>query len=110
LIPKLGQWLRRTEGQIYDGHKIILGSPDRHDKVQRWALVPQGAGNRGFAGIVSANAGEFAGEKANAKLYRTAETLPAAPGLPADDKAEKESLSDAEKERLRALWDSRWDS
>jgi len=45
---KLGQWLKRISGRLYDGHKIVLGRADKHDKVQRWMLTPaQDAGNRG---------------------------------------------------------------
>jgi putative DNA primase/helicase len=100
---KLGQWLRRIQGQIYDAHKIVLGSPDRHDKVQRWVLIPQDAGNTANAGIAILEGQKVSGDN----FRRSAETLPATHVLPAGSDAE---LSEAEKERLRALWDSRWDS
>jgi hypothetical protein len=43
---------------IHDGHTIVLGRVDRHDKVQRWTLVK--AQDAGFAGMVSVVAGEVA--------------------------------------------------
>jgi hypothetical protein len=56
--------LKCIQGRIHDGHKIILGRGDKHDKVQRWTLVTvlkaPAAGNAGNAGIVSVNAGEVA--------------------------------------------------
>ena len=45
---KLGQWLKRISGRLYDGHKIVPGRADKHDKVQRWMLsTVQDAGNAG---------------------------------------------------------------
>jgi putative DNA primase/helicase len=45
---KLGQWLKRISGRLYDGHRIVLGRADKHDKVQRWALtIAQDAGIAG---------------------------------------------------------------
>ena len=38
-IKKLGQWLKRISGRLYDGHKIVPGRADKHDKVQRWMLT-----------------------------------------------------------------------
>ena len=35
---KLGQWLKRISGRLYDGHRIVPGQADKHDKVQRWML------------------------------------------------------------------------
>ena len=35
---KLGLWLKRIHGRIYDGDKIVLGRADTHDKIQRWML------------------------------------------------------------------------
>ena len=36
---KLGQWLKRISGRLYDGHRIVPGRADKHDKVQRWTLT-----------------------------------------------------------------------
>ena len=36
---KLGQWLKRISGRLYDGYRIVLGRADKHDKVQRWTLT-----------------------------------------------------------------------
>ena len=36
---KLGQWLKRISGRLYDGYRIVLGRADKHDKVQRWMLT-----------------------------------------------------------------------
>jgi hypothetical protein len=32
---KVGQWLKRISGRLYDGYTIVLGRADKHDKVQR---------------------------------------------------------------------------
>jgi putative DNA primase/helicase len=45
---KLGQWLKRISGRIYDGQRIVLGQADKHDKVQRWMLT--NAQDAGIAG------------------------------------------------------------
>ena len=45
---KLGQWLKRISGRLYDGYTIVLGRADKHDKVQRWTLtIAQDAGIAG---------------------------------------------------------------
>jgi putative DNA primase/helicase len=45
---KFGQWLKRISGRLYDGHRIVLGRADKHDKVQRWTLtIAQDAGIAG---------------------------------------------------------------
>ena len=36
---KLGHWVKRISGRVYDGYRIVLGRADTHDKVQRWALI-----------------------------------------------------------------------
>ena len=36
---KLGQWLKRISGRLYDGYRIVPGRADKHDKVQRWMLT-----------------------------------------------------------------------
>ena len=36
---KLGRWLKRISGRLYDGYRIVLGRADKHDKVQRWTLT-----------------------------------------------------------------------
>lgn len=36
---RLGWWLRRHEGQIVHGRKIVMMTHDGHLKVRRWALV-----------------------------------------------------------------------
>jgi hypothetical protein len=36
---KLGQWLKRISGRLYDGYKFVNGRTDTHDKVQRWMLT-----------------------------------------------------------------------
>jgi putative DNA primase/helicase len=45
---KLGQWLKRISGRLYDGYRIVLGRADKHDKVQRWMLTT--AQDAGIAG------------------------------------------------------------
>jgi hypothetical protein len=48
---KLGQWLKRISGRLYDGYRIVLGRADKHDKVQRWTLTKvHDAVSRGNAG------------------------------------------------------------
>jgi hypothetical protein len=45
---KLGQWLKRISGRLYDGYRIVPGRADKHDKVQRWMLTK--AQDAGIAG------------------------------------------------------------
>jgi hypothetical protein len=43
---KLAQWLKRISGRLYDGHRIVPGRADKHDKVQRWTLPHLRVGKR----------------------------------------------------------------
>jgi hypothetical protein len=45
---KLGQWLKHISGRLYDGHRIVPGRADKHDKFQRWTLTKDAS--RGNAG------------------------------------------------------------